>query len=546
VRRLLLGPLLRHVGATDATVWVETDRPCQVEVLGFRERTWSVAGHHYALVVVEGLQPGTDTAYDVRLDGGLVWPEPGSDRPPSRIRTVAPAQELRIAFGSCRYASMDAVAPGKEYGADALAAYASALTARPEHEWPHALVMLGDQVYADTTSAQTKERIRRRRDIATGARDQVADFEEYSWLYSESWSDEDVRWLLSTIPTSMIFDDHDVRDDWNISRAWRADMRELSWWQERIIGALSSYWVYQHLGNLSPGELAADELYQRVRACEGDAEPLLREFARAADHEADGAKGARWSYRRDLGPARLLVIDSRCGRILDDDERSMLSEPEFAWIESQLTGDYDHLLIGTSLPWLLPRAFHDLEAWNEALCDGHHGRLAAQASERLRRRADLEHWAAFRVSFEWLVRTLGEVARGGYAAQPAGAPATVCVLSGDVHHCYVAQARYGDEAVASVYQLTCSPVHNSVPAPMKLAFRGAWSHLAERWTRVVLGLLGPVPPPSVEWDRLAGPYFGNQLMTLRLNGRRAEVVLEQAGLADGRAALTEVTRHTLT
>ena len=97
-----------------------------------------------------------------------------------------------------------------------------------------------------------------------------------------------------------------------------------------------------------------------------------------------------------------------------------------------------------------------------------------------------------------------------------------------------------------MYQLTCSPVHNMVPAPMKLAFRGAWSRLAERWTRVVLGRLGPVPPPSVEWDRVAGPYFGNQLMTLRLDGRRAEVVLEQAGLVDGRAALIEVARHRLT
>ena len=159
----------------------------------------------------------------------------------------------------------------------------------------------------------------------------------------------------------------------------------------------------------------------------------------AADHEADGAKGARWSYRRDLGPVRLLVIDSRCGRILDDDRRSMLSEPEFDWIEAQLTGEYDHLLVGTSLPWLLPRAFHDVEAWNEALCDGHHGRLVAQASEQFRRRADLEHWAAFRLSFERLVGMIRDVGRGRYAVGSASPPATVCVLSGDVHHCYVAR-----------------------------------------------------------------------------------------------------------
>ena len=75
--RLVLGPLLRHVGTEDATVWVETDSPCTVEVLGCTEQTWTVAGHHYALVCVEGLAPGTSTPYDVRLDGEVVWPLAG-------------------------------------------------------------------------------------------------------------------------------------------------------------------------------------------------------------------------------------------------------------------------------------------------------------------------------------------------------------------------------------------------------------------------------------------------------------------------------------
>jgi hypothetical protein len=43
---LLLGPLQRYAGADDATFWVETDAPCEVEVLGARERTFTVAGHH--------------------------------------------------------------------------------------------------------------------------------------------------------------------------------------------------------------------------------------------------------------------------------------------------------------------------------------------------------------------------------------------------------------------------------------------------------------------------------------------------------------------
>ncbi len=541
--RLLLGPLLRHVGPTDATIWVETDHPCEVEVLGFRERTWTVASHHYALVVVEGLQPGTSTPYEVRLDGELAWPLLESSRPASRIRTVAAGSPLRIAFGSCRYASPEAVSHDARYGPDALDALAVGLATTPEESWPHALLLLGDQVYADKTSPQTRRRIGQRRDITAGAKTQVADFEEYTWLYFESWTDPKVRWLLSTVPTSMIFDDHDVRDDWNISAAWRLQMQGQGWWHERIVGALASYWIYQHLGNLAPAELAENDLYQRVRAHDGDAEPLLREFAVAADREADGAKGTRWSYRRDFGSVRLLVLDSRCGRILHQEPRSMLSEAEFAWVEAQLEGDYDHLLLGTSLPWLLPRAFHDLEAWNEVLSEGGRGRLLAAASERLRRVADFEHWAAFRASFDRLAALIGQVGRGATGTR-GRAPATVCVLSGDVHHAYVARAQYGDDVRSKVYQLTCSPLHNWVPLPMRGAFRAAWSSAAEQWTRRVIGAVADVPAPAVEWRRLAGPYFGNDLMTLRLEGPNAEVVLEQA-TATGRAPVLE-TRARLT
>ena len=69
---LVLGPLLRHVGEDEATVWVETDAACEVEVLGARERTFAVAGHHYALVHCAGLEPASTIPYAVRLDGEQV------------------------------------------------------------------------------------------------------------------------------------------------------------------------------------------------------------------------------------------------------------------------------------------------------------------------------------------------------------------------------------------------------------------------------------------------------------------------------------------
>jgi hypothetical protein len=526
---LVLGPLLRHVGAHDATIWVETDAACTVEVLGRHERTWEVAGHHFAVVVIDGLDPATSTPYDVRLDGAVVWPLPGATQPRSRIRTLDEGRPVRLVFGSCRYATPSAVGDDKHFDADALDAYAQRMAKLPEDRWPNALLLLGDQVYADETSEHTKERIRARRDINTPPHDQVKDFEEYTWLYHESWTDPEVRWLLSTLPSSMIFDDHDVRDDWNTSQSWREEMKATSWWEERIVGGLSSYWVYQHLGNLSPALLAKDELYQRVCAHDGDVEPLLRQFALDADAEADGGKGARWSYRRDLCGVRLLVIDSRCGRILGDGKRTMVSEAEFRWIEEQVEGTYDHLLVGTSLPWLLARALHDVESWNEAMAAGSRGPRMARWAEKVRRAADLEHWAAFRDSFERLARLFARVGRGEEADVGGGAPATVCVLSGDVHHAYAAKVNYGDDVQTKVYQLTCSPVHNYVPAAMQVAFRLAWSRVAERVMRFLLRLVSRVPPAEIDWSRMCGPLFGDQIATLTLDGRSATVLFERAG-----------------
>src|SRR4051794_41220415 len=98
--KLIVGPLLRYVGERDATVWVETDRACEVEVLGQRETTFAVCGHHYALVCIEGLEPATAYPYEVRLDGHRAWPDADADAfPPSAIRTRGGSEPLRIAFG---------------------------------------------------------------------------------------------------------------------------------------------------------------------------------------------------------------------------------------------------------------------------------------------------------------------------------------------------------------------------------------------------------------------------------------------------------------
>ncbi|MFF8656136.1 alkaline phosphatase D family protein [Streptomyces huasconensis] len=556
--RLRLGPLLRYVDGSAATVWVETDRPCAAEVRcadGARgsARTFRIAGHHYALIPVTGLTPGTETAYEVRLDdtgdgGGAgdaegngdadgtrtVWPLPGSRFPASTIRTPAEdgADALRVTFGSCRWAAP----PSGEHdpvGPDALDTLAARIAADPDGERPDVLLLLGDQVYADETSKATRRWLAARRDLAEPPGAQVADYEEYTHLYDESWLDPEVRWLLSTVPSCMVFDDHDLIDDWNTSAAWLAEMRATPWWRERILSGLMSYWVYQHLGNLRPDELASDRVHAAVHATP-DGTEALRAFAAAADADPTSA---RWSYRRDFGRVRLLMVDTRAARVLAEDRRAMLDPGEARWLRDQVldgAGGVDHLLIGTSLPWLLPHLIHDAEGWNAALCRGERGARWARFGEKLRRGSDLEHWSAFPSSFEALTSLIAEVGSGD------DAPATICVLSGDVHHAYVAEPSWptGSGPEAHVLQLTCSPVHNSIPKSIRLGFRFGWSRVGRALGRRFARHAG-VTHAGIDWHRTGGPWFGNQLMTLTLRGRSSHLRLEQARTTPGGGARLE-------
>jgi hypothetical protein len=532
---LLLGPLLRYVSDTEATVWVETDAPCEVTVLGRTASTFTVAGHHYALVVLDGLEPGSTLPYEVHLDGIASWPPPDDPYPPCVIRTHTHDEPLRLAFGSCRVSvpheepyvlTRDDDPRGREV--DALLALVERLRHEPPSNWPDAFLLLGDQVYADEVSPRTKELIESRRGPGGPPPDEVADFEEYTSLYRESWSDPALRWLLSTVSTAMIFDDHDVHDDWNISEPWVAKMRAKPWWEDRILGAYMSYWIYQHVGNLSPARLYDDPIFCAVQRCEGDCEELLRDFARTTAREI---AGARWSFHRDFGRTRLLVVDSRAGRVLSEGRRQMLSDTEWEWVEDRCSGDFDHLIVGTSLPVLLGPGMHHLESWNEAVCDGAWGRLAARAGETVRQALDLEHWAAFQRCFNRLSVLLEDVAAG----RRGEAPATILLLSGDVHHAYVAEARFpGREVTSRVLQATCSPIRNPLGKHERWALRAAFTRPVTALARRMARAAG-VPEPAMRWSFAETPAFDNQIAVLDLSGRDATLRIEKTVPEDWQA-----------
>ncbi|HSK49710.1 MAG TPA: alkaline phosphatase D family protein [Solirubrobacterales bacterium] len=534
---LVLGPLLRYVSETEATVWVETDAACEVEVLGRRERTFGVASHHYALVRIEGLEPGESYEYEVALDGERRWPEPDSELPPSLIRTFAPGKPLDVCFGSCRVAvphaepytlSKDEHEEGREL--DALHVLARQMVRDERSEWPELLFLLGDQVYVDEGSPEAREKIRAKRDTEQPPGEEVIDYEEYVWLYHEAWRDQLIRWLFSTVSTSMVWDDHDMSDDWNISRSWHEEMEAKDWWHERAIAGIMSYWVYQHLGNLSPRELDDNEVYSQVRG-NPDATGLLHEWAHGIDSTA---AGARWSFCRDIDGVRAIFMDSRAARVLTDERRSMFDDDVWDWIVEHTEGDFDHLLIATTVPYLLSPGFHHLEAWNERLCDGAWGGAMAKMSEKLRRGVDFDHWASFQLSFRRLRELLEEVGAG----KRGKAPASVVLLSGDVHHAYLAEMGFRPEAgvESAIVQAVCSPYRNPLEGKERRVVRAGFSRTLSAFASGLARLAG-APRPGLGWRTVEGPYFDNQVGTVRLDGRRAIVRLDKtvAGKEDERS-----------
>jgi PhoD-like phosphatase len=526
---LVLGPVLRYVGETAASIWLEADRACDVEVLGRRTRTFEVAGHYYALLVLDGLQPGSEQEYQVTLDGAVRWPDPGSQFPPSVLRTLESGRPQRLLFGSCRQAELPV-----PHGPDALDACARQLAGTPRDRWPDTMLLIGDQIYADETGPAARQFIAARRDPAVPPGYEAADFAEYCALYQEAWSEPAVRWLLSVVPTIMIFDDHDVHDDWNASAAWRAEFEAKAWWRPRITGAYQSYWIYQHLGNLSPAQLDADETWRQVRQG-GDAAAVLREFALRADR---GDDGIRFSVSRDFGNVRVVVIDSRSRRVIDDDsKRLMVDEAEWEWVTKSVAGDWDHVVLATSLPLLLPRGIHDVEAWNEAVCDGAWGKRFARMGERVRQALDLEHWAAFGRSFENFERLLSGLAAGAYGT----APSSVTVISGDVHNSYLAPATLpGAASRSATWQAVCSPVHNVLPTRFRRGYRFAES-MAGGLVGATLARLAGVRKPGIRWRVSDGPWFDNMLATLEFDGRRARIRFDRAaGEEQGSARLEPV------
>ena len=238
-----------------------------------------------------------------------------------------------------------------------------------------------------------------------------------------------------------------------------------------------------------------------------------------------GADGRRWSHSRQFGSTlRLVMLDSREGRILGERPRRMFDDDEWDWLGKVMKGGVRHLVLADTLPIFLPRAIHDLQRWNDATAGGAWGRPFMGVAERIRRALDLEHWAAFPHSFDQIVELMRVVAAG----ERGEAPASVVTLGGDIHHAYLAEVKFpdGDGVKSPVWQAVCSPFRNALSGTEERIAKAGESRLARAIGRGSARSAG-LEPNRVSWSLVQEPTFDNQFGTISIDRDEIEVRLER-------------------
>ncbi len=373
---------------------------------------------------------------------------------------------LNILHGSCR----------KAHGAgdDALACADTVLqrTASNLTHRPSALFLTGDQIYADdvhdefigpvstfgryllgfdehipTLSAPVhKLDPRRRLELAATffspspeeAKNQLLGFGDFAGMYlfslnDELWKDRftpkseglkgflhalpKVRCALANVATYMIFDDHELTDDWNLSKAW--EIRALRGPQGRmgkrvIAHALCAYWAFQGWGNKPE---AFDATFRKT---------ITDYFA---NRESDGSafeaillETHPWSFVAPTTPP-VFFLDSRTRRaastVRPDAPSALLNDDALQDFHSQVS------MQQASSNWLIVIAQTPVfgNPDSESYLEDKGFREAAAE------KYDLEMWHANRAGYYKLLRVLHAIAPHG-----------CIILSGDVHYGFVARA----------------------------------------------------------------------------------------------------------
>jgi hypothetical protein len=156
-----------------------------------------------------------------------------------------------------------------------------------------------------------------------------------------------VRRLLANIPTYMIFDDHDVTDDWNITGAWYDNVRSLPLGRRVVANALAGYWAFQGWGN-EPESFDWPMVHSMIDYLATETPSINL----AEQYELNTWKHRGWGYSVPTNPP-IIVMDSRTQR-----------QPDGAYYPPQLLDRY--ALDWLRMEWItiMVKKEHDIEKGN--------------------------------------------------------------------------------------------------------------------------------------------------------------------------------------
>jgi len=136
--------------------------------------------------------------------------------------------------------------------------------------------------------------------------------EETNYLQAFQKTLPGIRRLLANIPTYMMFDDHEVTDDWNITHSWYDDVRQSGLGRRIVANALAACWAFQSWGN-DPDNFNKD----MVRSIRQKREDQTRNAAIDERYDLHTWKHRGWGFSVPTVPP-VLAIDSRTQRQYDD------------------------------------------------------------------------------------------------------------------------------------------------------------------------------------------------------------------------------------
>lgn len=244
-----------------------------------------------------------------------------------------------------------------------------------------------------------------------------------------------VRRLMAHLPTAMMFDDHDVTDDWNLSAAWEQAAYEHPF-SNRIIGnALISYLICQGWGNAP--EHFSREAWQSVQT-------VLDQPGTQPHDECiqELNRFAKWGYQWQTQPP-LVVLDTRTQRWRSEtnlaNPSGLMDWEALSDLQLQLF-DLESVILVSPAPMFGVKLIEGVQ------------RVFTWFGQPLM--VDAENWMAHPGAAHTLINLF----------RHPKTPKHFVILSGDVHYSFVYRIELrGQRRGPDVWQVTSSGIKNEFP-----------------------------------------------------------------------------------